>query len=48
LVGATWLVVAAVLGVLGRREISAISGVPQTTQTVKQIPEAVKGNEGTS
>jgi hypothetical protein len=48
IVGATWLVVAAVLGVLGRREISAISGVPQTTQTVKQIPEAVKGNEGTS
>jgi Putative Actinobacterial Holin-X, holin superfamily III len=48
IVGAIWLVIAAVLGLLGRREISAISGVPQTTQTVKQIPDAVKGNEGTS
>jgi hypothetical protein len=48
IVGVIWLVIAAVLGVLGRREIAAISGVPQTTQTVKQIPEAVKGNEGTS
>jgi Putative Actinobacterial Holin-X, holin superfamily III len=48
IVGAIWLIIAAVLGLLGRREISAISGVPQTTETVKQIPTAVKGNEGTS
>jgi Putative Actinobacterial Holin-X, holin superfamily III len=48
IVGAIWLVIAAVLGLLGRREISAVSGVPQTAQTLKKIPDAVKGNEGTA
>ncbi len=47
IVGAVWLVIAAVLGLAGRREISAVSGMPQTAQTVKKIPDAVKGNEGT-
>ncbi len=46
IVAAVWLVVAAALGLIGRREISAVPGVPQTTQTVKQIPDAVRGNEG--
>jgi Putative Actinobacterial Holin-X, holin superfamily III len=45
-VGAAWLIVAAVLGLAGRREITAVSGTPQTVQTVKKIPDAVKGNEG--
>jgi Putative Actinobacterial Holin-X, holin superfamily III len=48
IVAAIWLIVAAVLGALGRREISAVPGVPQTAQTVKKIPDAVRGNEGTS
>ena len=48
IVAAIWLIVAAVLGLLGRREISAVPGVPQTAQTVKKIPDAVRGNEGTS
>ena len=48
IVAAIWLVGAAVLGLMGRREISAVSGVPQTAQTVKKIPGAVRGNEGTS
>jgi hypothetical protein len=48
IVGGVWLVIAAVLGLLGRREISAVSGLPQTAQTVKKIPDAVKGNEGTA
>jgi hypothetical protein len=47
-IGAIWLVIAAVLGLAGRREISAVSGVPQTAQTVKKIPAAARGNEGTS
>jgi hypothetical protein len=47
IVGAAWLVIAAVLGLLGRREIAAVSGLPQTVQTVKKIPDAVKGNEDT-
>jgi hypothetical protein len=45
-VGAAWLIVAAVLGLAGRREITAVSGTPQTVQTAKKIPDAVKGNEG--
>jgi Putative Actinobacterial Holin-X, holin superfamily III len=46
IVGTVWLIIATVLGLAGRREISAVSGTPQTVQTVKQIPDAVKGNEG--
>ena len=45
IVGGAWLIIATVLGLLGRREIATVSGVPQTTQTVKKIPDAVKGNE---
>ena len=48
IVAVVWLIVAAVLGAMGRREISAVPGVPQTAQTVKKIPDAVRGNEGTS
>ena len=48
IVAAIWLVSAAALGLMGRREISALPGIPQTTQTVKQIPDAIRGNEGTS
>ena len=48
IVAAIWLIAAAVLGLMGRREISAVSGVPQTAQTVKKIPDAIRGNEGTS
>jgi Putative Actinobacterial Holin-X, holin superfamily III len=48
IVAAVWLIVAAVLGLMGRREISAVQGVPRTAQTVKKIPDAVRGNEGTS
>lgn len=48
IVAAIWLIIAAILGLMGRREISAVSGVAQTTQTVKKIPDALRGNEGTS
>jgi hypothetical protein len=48
IVAAIWLVTAAILGLMGRREISAVAGIPQTTQTVKKIPDAVRGNEDTS
>jgi hypothetical protein len=48
IVAAIWLVIAAALGLMGRREISAVPGIPQTTQTVKQIPDAIRGNEDTS
>jgi hypothetical protein len=45
IVAAFWLVVAAVLGILGRRAMAKISGLPQTTDTVKEIPDALKGHQ---
>jgi hypothetical protein len=48
IVAAIWLMIAAILALMGRREISAVRGIPQTTQTVKQIPDAIRGNEDTS
>ncbi len=45
IVAVVWAVVAAVLAVLGRKELEQIKGVPQTAATSKQIPEALKGNE---
>ncbi len=48
IVAAVWLIIAAILGLIGRREIRAVSGVPRTAQTIKQIPGAMRGNEGTS
>ena len=48
IVAAAWLIAAAILALMGRREISAVPGVPQTAQTVKKIPDAIRGNEGTS
>ncbi len=41
-----WLIVAAVLAALGRQALQSVKGLPQTTDTVKKIPDAVKGNEG--
>ena len=47
-VAAVWLIIAAVLGVLGRSELKSVGGVPQTTDTLKKIPNAAKGNEETA
>lgn len=46
IIAAIWLIIAVILGLQGRREITAVSGTPQTVQTVKKIPDAVRGNEG--
>lgn len=40
-----WAVVAVVLAVVGKKEIKAVRGLPQTTDTVKEIPEALKPGE---
>ena len=37
-----WGVVAAVLASRGRKEIKEVQGAPQTAETVKQIPQALK------
>ena len=44
-VAAVWLVIAAVLSLLGRSELKSVGGVPQTAETLKKIPNAAKGNE---
>jgi hypothetical protein len=45
IVAGVWLIIAAVLALTGRSELKSLSGIPQTTDTVKKIPNAIKGNE---
>lgn len=40
-----WAVVAAVLAVLGRSQLQKVEGLPQTVETAKKVPDALKGNE---
>jgi len=44
-VAAVWAIVAAVLASKGKREMKQAKGLPQTTQTAREIPDALKGNE---
>ncbi|MCU1445480.1 phage holin family protein [Cryobacterium sp.] len=45
IIAVIWGIVAAVLFVLGRKEMKAIKGAPETVDTLKQIPDALKRNE---
>ena len=45
IVAAIWAVAAVVLVLAGRREFAEIRGLDRTVETVKKIPNAVKGNE---
>jgi hypothetical protein len=45
IVAVVWLVAAAVLYVVARGQMKKISGLPQTTETVRQVPNALKGHE---
>ena len=45
IVAVIWAVVAAVLALMGRKNVQEAGGIPQTTQTVKRIPDALKGQE---
>ncbi len=40
-----WAIIAAILGVLGKNNLQKVKGLPQTTDTVKEIPNALKGHE---
>lgn len=40
-----WGIVAAILASRGKSELQALEGAPRTTETVKKIPDALKGNE---
>ena len=45
IVAAIWAVVAAVLALTGRKEMKEVEGLPRTSQTVKKIPDAVRGQD---
>jgi Putative Actinobacterial Holin-X, holin superfamily III len=45
IVAVLWGVVAAVLALLGRKQLKNVEGIPQTTDTAKRVPDALKGNE---
>jgi hypothetical protein len=40
-----WGIIAAVLAAMGRKSLRAVRGLPETADTVKRIPDALKGNE---
>jgi hypothetical protein len=45
IVAVLWAVVAAVLALRGKKELKQTPGLPQTADTLKQIPDALKGQE---
>jgi hypothetical protein len=45
IVAVLWAVIGAVLALVGRKELRAVRGLPKTTDSVKRIPDALKGNE---
>ena len=44
-VAVLWGVVALILALTGKKQIEEVAGVPQTVETVKEIPETLKRNE---
>lgn len=44
-VAVIWAIVAGVLYAVGRAELKKVEGVPQTVETLKEIPETLKRNE---
>jgi len=45
IVAVIWAVIGAVLYAAGRRSLKTVRGLPRTTDTVKKIPDALKGND---
>jgi hypothetical protein len=45
IVALVWAVIALVLFLVGRSQMKAIQGAPQTVQTLKDIPQTLKRNE---
>jgi hypothetical protein len=44
-VALVWAVIALVLYLVGRNQLKEVEGVPQTVETLKEIPETLKRNE---
>lgn len=45
IVAVIWLVAGAVLFLVARAQMKKVSGIPQTAETVSQVPNALKGHE---
>lgn len=45
IVAVLWAVVAAILFAVGRSRLKSVQGAPQTVETVKEIPDALKRNQ---
>ena len=45
IVAVIWGVIGAILYVVGRNSLKSVRGIPRTADTVKKIPDALKGNE---
>jgi Putative Actinobacterial Holin-X, holin superfamily III len=45
IVAAIWLVIGLVLFLVARGQMKKVSGMPQTAETVRQVPNALKGQE---
>jgi hypothetical protein len=45
IVAVIWLIAGVVLYLVARAEMKKVSGIPQTTETLSQVPNALKGHE---
>ena len=45
IVAVIWGIIGAVLAAAGRKSLQSVRGLPKTADTVKKIPDALKGNE---
>ena len=45
IVAVIWGIIGAVLYTMGRNSLKSVRGIPKTADTVKKIPDALKGNE---
>jgi tetrahydromethanopterin S-methyltransferase subunit G len=45
IVAVIWAIIAAVFASLGKKEMERVRGIPDTTDTLGKIPNALKGNE---
>lgn len=43
-VAVIWAIIAAILASMGRKELKAIKGMPQTAETLQEIPSTLKPN----
>ena len=45
IVAVIWAIIGAILATAGRNALKSVRGIPKTTDSVKKIPDALKGNE---